>query len=129
MLFSSGVFCVPFLSVCALEPRKSSPRRAISRLSLTSHLPHQFFHPESCTLTSLLFYNLPSVSSPFRLSACMIFVSDLLSFSPFLLLFCLFNISDPSLSSLLLPCGCSHFLTLPRTRHTQPIDDPQKDPR
>ncbi|XP_027142262.1 regulating synaptic membrane exocytosis protein 2 isoform X30 [Larimichthys crocea] len=23
----------------------------------------------------------------------------------------------------------SHFLTLPRTRHTQPIDDPQKDPR
>lgn len=38
-------------------------------------------------------------------------------------------ISDPSLSSLLPPCGCSHFLTLPRTRHTQPIDDPQKDPR
>ncbi|KAM8735934.1 regulating synaptic membrane exocytosis protein 2 isoform 13-T13 [Acanthopagrus schlegelii] len=23
----------------------------------------------------------------------------------------------------------SHFLTLPRTRHTQPIDDPQRDPR
>ncbi|XP_074510766.1 regulating synaptic membrane exocytosis protein 2 isoform X47 [Sebastes fasciatus] len=23
----------------------------------------------------------------------------------------------------------SHFLTLPRTRHTQPVDDPQKDPR
>ncbi|XP_049902445.1 regulating synaptic membrane exocytosis protein 2 isoform X2 [Epinephelus moara] len=23
----------------------------------------------------------------------------------------------------------SHFLTLPRTRHTQPLDDPQKDPR
>lgn len=54
MLFSSGVFCVPLLSVCALEPRKSSPGRAISRLSLTSHLPRQFFHPESRTLTSLL---------------------------------------------------------------------------
>uniref|UniRef100_A0A671VT30 Regulating synaptic membrane exocytosis 2 n=1 Tax=Sparus aurata TaxID=8175 RepID=A0A671VT30_SPAAU len=38
-------------------------------------------------------------------------------------------ISDPSLSSLLPPCVCSHFLTLPRTRHTQPIDDPQRDPR
>uniref|UniRef100_A0A3Q1JRK4 Uncharacterized protein n=1 Tax=Anabas testudineus TaxID=64144 RepID=A0A3Q1JRK4_ANATE len=38
-------------------------------------------------------------------------------------------ILDPSLSSLLPPCGCSHFLTLPRTRHTQPIDDPHKDSR
>ncbi|XP_076745993.1 regulating synaptic membrane exocytosis protein 2 isoform X17 [Maylandia zebra] len=27
------------------------------------------------------------------------------------------------------PPPSSHFLTLPRTRHTQPIDDPQKDPR
>ncbi|XP_042077814.1 regulating synaptic membrane exocytosis protein 2 isoform X12 [Haplochromis burtoni] len=26
------------------------------------------------------------------------------------------------------PPPSSHFLTLPRTRHTQPIDDPQKDP-
>ncbi|XP_067365798.1 regulating synaptic membrane exocytosis protein 2 isoform X25 [Channa argus] len=37
-------------------------------------------------------------------------------------------ILDPSLSSLLPPCGYSHFLTLPRNRHTQRIDDPQKDP-
>lgn len=29
----------------------------------------------------------------------------------------------------LLPCDCSHFLTLPRTSHTQPFDDPQTDPR
>ncbi|XP_029359596.1 regulating synaptic membrane exocytosis protein 2 [Echeneis naucrates] len=27
------------------------------------------------------------------------------------------------------PPPSSHFLTLPRTRHTQPIDDPQRDPR
>ncbi|XP_074510768.1 regulating synaptic membrane exocytosis protein 2 isoform X49 [Sebastes fasciatus] len=27
------------------------------------------------------------------------------------------------------PPTSSHFLTLPRTRHTQPVDDPQKDPR
>ncbi|XP_035801484.1 regulating synaptic membrane exocytosis protein 2 isoform X43 [Amphiprion ocellaris] len=27
------------------------------------------------------------------------------------------------------PPPSSHFLTLPRTRHTQPIDDPHKDPR
>ncbi|KAK5922769.1 hypothetical protein CgunFtcFv8_020005 [Champsocephalus gunnari] len=27
------------------------------------------------------------------------------------------------------PPPSSHFLTLPRSRHTQPIDDPQKDPR
>ncbi|XP_076593107.1 regulating synaptic membrane exocytosis protein 2 isoform X29 [Chaetodon auriga] len=27
------------------------------------------------------------------------------------------------------PPPSSHFLTLPRTRHTQPIDDPQKEPR
>uniref|UniRef100_A0A3Q1GVZ3 Regulating synaptic membrane exocytosis 2 n=1 Tax=Acanthochromis polyacanthus TaxID=80966 RepID=A0A3Q1GVZ3_9TELE len=27
------------------------------------------------------------------------------------------------------PPPSSHFLTLPRTRHTQPVDDPHKDPR
>lgn len=33
------------------------------------------------------------------------------------------------LSFFLLPCDCSHFLTLPRTSHTQPFGDPQTDPR
>lgn len=26
-------------------------------------------------------------------------------------------------------CVCSHFLTIPRTRHFPPVDDPQRDPR
>lgn len=48
---------------------------------------------------------------------------------PRLLLFSRFTISDPSLSFLLPPCDCSHFLTIPRTRHIQPIDGHQKDHR
>lgn len=83
----------------------------------------------SCSLSlslSLGFLNSPSVCLWLYLQT---FLSIYLS--PFLLLLCFFlgAISDPFLSSLLPPCDCSHFLTLPRTRHTQPVDDPQKDPR
>ena len=76
----------------------------------------QFSHPSICLLTIL------SISNPFCLSPFLLLLLLLLRFF-------LSTISDPSLSSLLPPCVCSHFLTLPRTRHTQPIDDPQRDPR
>uniref|UniRef100_A0A8C7ZZQ6 Regulating synaptic membrane exocytosis 2 n=1 Tax=Oryzias sinensis TaxID=183150 RepID=A0A8C7ZZQ6_9TELE len=43
--------------------------------------------------------------------------------------YCVLSFSIIFFSDLLPSCGCSHFLTLPRTRHTQLIDDPEKDPR
>uniref|UniRef100_A0A8C6MJY2 Regulating synaptic membrane exocytosis 2 n=1 Tax=Nothobranchius furzeri TaxID=105023 RepID=A0A8C6MJY2_NOTFU len=55
--------------------------------------------------------------------------SPIFPFSLSAVLFFLFIISEPSLSSLLPPCGCSHFLTLPRSRHIQFIGDHPKDRR
>uniref|UniRef100_A0A3B4TZV4 Regulating synaptic membrane exocytosis 2 n=1 Tax=Seriola dumerili TaxID=41447 RepID=A0A3B4TZV4_SERDU len=91
---------------------QSSTLSVPEQVMSSNHCSRSFPHPSICLRMIL------SISNP-------------LSLSPFLLLLCFFlgAISDPSLSSLLPPCGCSHFLTLPRTRHTQPIDDPQKDPR
>uniref|UniRef100_A0A3P9JVT0 Regulating synaptic membrane exocytosis 2 n=1 Tax=Oryzias latipes TaxID=8090 RepID=A0A3P9JVT0_ORYLA len=43
--------------------------------------------------------------------------------------YCVLFFSIFFFSDLLPSCGSSHFLTLPRTRHTQLIDDPEKDPR
>ena len=135
---AGGVLCVPLSSVCVVKLRKTSPHHSISQPILSSmpvsplcncyiNLSYEHSHSmyEKPLILSLSFLTL-------HLSAYdSVYLQCSFSLSPLLLLLCFFlgAISDPSLSSLLPPCGCSHFLTLPRTRHTQPIDDPQRDPR
>lgn len=145
----SGVCTAP-ICLCLEKLRKTSPHHMMSQPLLSSsrdfplwdchinlfcELSSVSLHPVS--LRNLLFSL--SLSPPGFLnspSVCLwLYLQTFLSIylSPFLLLlllcFFLGAISDPFLSSLLPPCDCSHFLTLPRTRHTQPVDDPQKDPR
>lgn len=129
---SAGVFSIPLSSVRVLKLTETShrfltlpyPPSLFSFLSLK--LLHQpFLWAFSLSLYILLLWeisrSLPSVFSPLHLSASFLPRSS----PPRLLVRCHLR----SISSLLPPCVCSHFLTLPRTRHTQPCDDPQEDSR
>lgn len=139
------VRCATLICLCGkAEEDISSPSDVSASLIFLTwfsslKLSHQPFlwafsvslHPIS--LRNLLF-SLPQFPHPSIYMPMILSISNPFSLSPFLLLLLLLHfflgaISDPSLSSLLPPCDCSHFLTLPRTRHTQPVDDPQKDPR
>uniref|UniRef100_A0A3B3YYB1 Regulating synaptic membrane exocytosis 2 n=1 Tax=Poecilia mexicana TaxID=48701 RepID=A0A3B3YYB1_9TELE len=107
--------------------------------SSTLSVPEQMMSSNHCSRPFLsssnsIFGRPLLLSSPYSVFPPMIFLSVFQTSSP--LSFCLHrrlsSSSSPCpihLSSLLPPCVCSHFLTLPRTRHTQPAGDPQRDLR
>lgn len=140
--------CIPlefytlFDRVCTVEVMKTylqhsasspllsaSPKFPLKSLHPPPPLPPALYVPSLPQLpTSLLhpFSRLPSLpnsSSPplFSLRCAFIMSCRLSSSAPSQFHLCLLS----SCSS----CVCSHFLTLPRTRHFPPVDDPQTDPR
>lgn len=103
---------------CDLNPSLVKLRKILnSPFIFKCHIMPFFESPSPLVLPSFIY--LPMLPSFFQI------------FSSLLLIFCFFLscISDPSLSFFLLPRDCSHFLTIPRTSHTHPLNDPQTDPR